>query len=688
VVTKNQETADRLSASHDPVYGSSPQAVRSRPAWLDVVPLILVVVALIGSVAIPARQTWLITKLLRRTTEILGPARVLEAQLQAGLAEEIGALQNYAVSADTVFLTRYASAAAKNDDRLAALETLVARLDTISTVRVPAVKEHLLTRRQGDSALVERHDPNAEVAAVVAEDYARYSASLAALSDLSARLRTDAIDRDDQVRALEHLSLASNFALVLAALVALSAVAVLTVRERRLASSLKRQVEEVSARARQEAALREAAEALAGAFTVEEVTRRIAHAALQAVEGDGAFVEQITKLDGDLPEIVRVTAVAGTGVPNLETTCRFGGSFTEFVSLSGKPALIPELGRLEHSGTLDTLKAVSGSGIIVPLGAAGRAIGALFVLNARSQLHSDDVARAAIFGHLAALAYEKVHLLDEAIDAQRRLERVISSRSRLMRGFSHDVKNPIGAADGYAELLTAEVYGELEPQQLECVERMRRCMHTALSLIEDLHELARAETGHLALMPEPVDLEDVVRRTVEEYQAAALAGGLSLSVSVDTSLPSVVTSRLRVQQIASNLLSNAIKYTATGSVTVRTLRRDVGPFGENGGWAVVEFIDTGRGIPPTRLDFIFEEFGRVGPGDKPGAGLGLAISRLLAQALGGHISVKSELGMGSTFTLWLPIHGPETPGPSPASLRSLLREEQGPGMRPLVSTHT
>jgi signal transduction histidine kinase len=299
------------------------------------------------------------------------------------------------------------------------------------------------------------------------------------------------------------------------------------------------------------------------------------------------------------------------------------------------------------------LNGAAGPAIVVPLMSAGTSMGALFVLTRRGHVRTEDVARAAIFGHLAALAYEKVRLLDEAIDGRLSLERVITSRSRLMRGFSHDVKNPIGAADGYAELLSDGVYGDLNAEQQEGVARMRRCMHGALSLIDDLHELARAETGHLSLHSEPVNVADLIGTLGEEYQATAVAGGLSFSVSLAADVGTIQTSKSRVRQIVSNLLSNAIKYTDSGSVSVHAEHRSDGTFPKGPDWLTIEVSDTGRGVPPEKLDFIFQEFGRI-DGDKTGAGLGLAISRLLAQALGAHITVTSELGCGSTFTLWLP----------------------------------
>jgi signal transduction histidine kinase len=233
----------------------------------------------------------------------------------------------------------------------------------------------------------------------------------------------------------------------------------------------------------------------------------------------------------------------------------------------------------------------------------------------------------------------------------------MKSRSRLMRGLSHDVKNPLGAADGYAALLADGVFGALALEQKQSVERIRRCLRHAFALIEDLHELARAETGHLPLSPELVDLAELARASGEEYRAAADASGLSLSVEAASDPLMIETDRTRIRQIVSNLLSNAVKYTSHGSITLRVERRPVEPIVDAELWAAIDVSDTGRGIPGEKQAAIFEEFTRLGGDDTSGAGLGLAISQRLAQALGGRIAVRSEVGRGSTFTLWLPVDG-------------------------------
>jgi signal transduction histidine kinase len=190
-------------------------------------------------------------------------------------------------------------------------------------------------------------------------------------------------------------------------------------------------------------------------------------------------------------------------------------------------------------------------------------------------------------------------------------------------------------------------------------------------LIDDLHELARAETGNIALRRQAVDLGELVRAIGDEYRGAANASGLSLTVDVPEDLPTVETDGARVRQIVGNLLSNAIKYTKAGSVVLRTREYPAEIFGGARGWVHFDVIDTGLGIPADKREIIFEEFSRLGAHDRAGAGLGLAISKRLAEALGGEITVESEVGSGSIFTLRLPIHAQETSG--------LVAETRRPG---------
>jgi signal transduction histidine kinase len=268
-----------------------------------------------------------------------------------------------------------------------------------------------------------------------------------------------------------------------------------------------------------------------------------------------------------------------------------------------------------------------------------------------------------IFGVLAFLATIVVAWLGRELrltaaeNQQRRveLERAIEARGRLVRGVSHDLKNPLNAIDGHAQLLEEGILGPLSAGQHDSVARIRRAVRSLLGLIGDMLELSRAESGHLRLAMQRVDLHETVADVVEEHRPAVEASGHEFEIEADDGVPAVVTDPTRVAQVLGNLLSNAVKYTPNGgriAVGTGLLTRD----GDGDRkWAAIQVTDTGPGIPADKQDAIFEEFSRLDvDAQKPGAGLGLAIARRVARLLGGDLTVASHVGSGSTFTLWLP----------------------------------
>jgi PAS domain S-box-containing protein len=412
---------------------------------------------------------------------------------------------------------------------------------------------------------------------------------------------------------------------------------------------------EAERRAEQETALREAVTVISAAFTVEETTRRIAGSALAATRADGAFVEHVDVDSGS----VFVAAVAGDLVPAPGTSNPFQGSFTQKVIESEEPAIIPRLDEADR--TLPLLLADrcgDCSAAVIPLLDAGEPVGSLVLVRRPEKMifRRDEVERAFSFGTLASLAFRKIHLLEDSERRREELQQVTESRARLMRGFSHDVKNPLGAADGYLSLLEDGLIGELSEKQIESVGRVRRLVGSALGLIEDLLELARAEAGQLQLELAATDVREATREMTEEYRAQAVQAGLELHLDVPDELSIIESDPTRVRQVVSNLVSNAIKYTpAGGEVRVRVSEAPAPPAEAEHGWTRVDVQDTGPGIPPEQQALLFEEFTRLDPDRQKGAGIGLAISQKVARALGGRISVESSGGPGSTFTLWLPL---------------------------------
>jgi signal transduction histidine kinase len=251
---------------------------------------------------------------------------------------------------------------------------------------------------------------------------------------------------------------------------------------------------------------------------------------------------------------------------------------------------------------------------------------------------------------LAEAVNEETRLREQSEQRRSDLERVSESKARLMRGFSHDVKNPLGAADGYLQLLRDGVLGPLGPKQGDSIEKARRSLAAALRLIQDLLEMARAETGQIEIKSTVVDVCEIIRETADEYEAQARSKGLELRTDLPPEGPRVISDPARVRQVLGNLVSNAVKYTEQGSVMIRLRDGDHAATPRIG----VEVTDTGPGIPEEKRRLIFEEFVRLDPTASKGAGVGLAISSRIVAKLGGELTVDSKEGHGSTFVLWLP----------------------------------
>ena len=252
---------------------------------------------------------------------------------------------------------------------------------------------------------------------------------------------------------------------------------------------------------------------------------------------------------------------------------------------------------------------------------------------------------------------------EEAERRRREVESLMEQRTSFIRGITHDLKNPLGAVDAYAQLLEAEIKGPLTPDQRMMVGRMRRATQETLGIIDDLLSLSRAQSGQLRIERRATDVPQLVREAAEDYRASVEAAGLALSIEVHDGLPHIRVDASRVRQILGNLLSNAVKYTPEGEVRVQAAERAGDGAPGPGQWLTVDVIDTGLGIPEEEQDNVFGEFHRIHRDQARGVGLGLSISRRIARLLGGDVTVESEVGKGSTFTLWLPL---SPPGPGPA----------------------
>ena len=230
-------------------------------------------------------------------------------------------------------------------------------------------------------------------------------------------------------------------------------------------------------------------------------------------------------------------------------------------------------------------------------------------------------------------------LRDEAVAEAER-------RSTLLATVSHELRNPLHAMSGMAELLASD--DSLRPDAAELATTLHRQLLRLADVTDDLLDTARFDVGHFEIRPAQVVIRDLVDDVVVPARSAA-DGRLSVDSTIADDVPfTITTDPARLQQILGNLLGNAVKFTDEGGVDV-TVRQ----MGESIEFAV---SDTGRGIPSEQVHDVFHAFTTATTsGDRRGAGLGLAIVDRLANALGGSIALETELGVGSTFRFTLPL---------------------------------
>ncbi|HEX4682403.1 MAG TPA: HAMP domain-containing sensor histidine kinase [Gemmatimonadaceae bacterium] len=256
---------------------------------------------------------------------------------------------------------------------------------------------------------------------------------------------------------------------------------------------------------------------------------------------------------------------------------------------------------------------------------------------------------------LVFIAGRRARRLARNLAAEREaLAQSIEARATLMRGITHDLKNPLGAAVGYADLLLEGVAGgELVPEQSNMVRRIRKLLIDSTATISSMLQLAhdRVESGFKVTVSS-VDVVSLVRDVVEDYQAAAAERDLRLELDATPRVAVAITDARHVGHILGNLVSNAVKYTPTRGVVRVRVRDD-----EHGDALRIEVCDSGQGIPVTLRERVFEEFFRAGtPTAAAGHGVGLAISRRLARLLGGDITVGEAPEGGAQFVFRLPLH--------------------------------
>jgi PAS domain S-box-containing protein len=260
---------------------------------------------------------------------------------------------------------------------------------------------------------------------------------------------------------------------------------------------------------------------------------------------------------------------------------------------------------------------------------------------------------------LASAMIELKALNEELAERQTELERAMAARSRFYASMSHELRTPINAVLGYSTLLLENIYGPLNEKQAEGITRTHKAAKHLLELVNDVLDLSKIEAGKIDLRLQPVvfpglleDLFVTVRPLADQY-------GSALSIEHQGDDAKVVSDPRRLRQILLNLLSNAIKFGRGKPIRVRSVPQP-------DGGVMIEVVDQGEGIAPADREKIFDEFVQLGKTQlTEGTGLGLPISRRLAEMLNGTLEIDSELGTGSTFRLTIPTSAENPPSRPP-----------------------
>jgi signal transduction histidine kinase len=257
------------------------------------------------------------------------------------------------------------------------------------------------------------------------------------------------------------------------------------------------------------------------------------------------------------------------------------------------------------------------------------------------------------------------------------LLRANRTKSAFLASVSHELRTPLNAIVGFVDLLRDGAYGDLSIRQISPVERIATSANRLRSLVDEVLDIAKIAAGRLDVRVEPVTLRPFLINVVREMEPLVNERGLTASVAVMTEELKIRTDPTHLRQILINLLGNAVKYTRVGTIELRARVSEEGPdlrslaitgqhaiapvpMEQHQKWLAIDVIDTGMGIPQVDQERVFEEFEQVRSAEamatgQRGTGLGLPISRRLAVLLGGDITVESEIGKGSTFTVWLPL---------------------------------
>jgi len=391
------------------------------------------------------------------------------------------------------------------------------------------------------------------------------------------------------------------------------------------------------------------------AFDLTPVFEMVLEKSLALCQADYGWIRQFDRDGVSRPVAIRrPSAMATLGPPNETPTVVYttsksimGRVFRErrtvhIVDLRNDPTMSESYG-------MNELGARTGLG--VPLLRGDEILGVVILVRIEQRPFDDrEVGLVESFARQAAIAIENVRLFNEIQEQSTQLEVANRHKSEFLANMSHELRTPLNAIIGFSEVLQQKMFGELNDQQSDYLADIVSSGRHLLSLINDILDLSKIEAGRTELQLTTFSLAAALGNAVTLVRERATSHGITLELHVEPPLDTVVADERKLKQVVVNLLTNAVKFTPDGGqVTLRAAEMD--------GRVRITVSDNGIGIAPEDQERVFEEFQQARhqtAQSREGTGLGLTLSKRFVELHGGTLTLESELGKGSTFTVTLP----------------------------------